>query len=135
MRLLAALGGVTYLLFTLILILNFCYKKITLPFFFLFRTLTIKEENVFDLFEAVHFLQVCNDTLMDKCLSYMIKRLESTLELDITLLSKVNIVNTHSALFMKNWYKMKCSFFHLFRCGIILKCLVQRNSKRLLWNI
>ena len=62
-------------------------KKILL---FLFRTLTIKEENVFELFEAVHFLQVCNDPLMDKCLSYMIKRLESTLELDVKLISKVN---------------------------------------------
>lgn len=55
-------------------------------------SITIRSDNVFELFETINFLQMKSDTdpIRAKLVSYMIKNLESSSKIDASLLVKVN---------------------------------------------
>ena len=54
-------------------------------------SITIREENVFDIFESMHFLQIKSngDPLLNRCVKWMVERLGSSQKLNASLLVKV----------------------------------------------
>ena len=53
--------------------------------------ITIRDDNVFDLFEAFHFLQMRGtDPLMQKCIHFMTCMLESSVNLQSSVVVKVS---------------------------------------------
>ena len=54
-------------------------------------SITIREENVFDIFESMHFLQIKSngDPLLNRCVKWMVERLGSSQKLNASLIVKV----------------------------------------------
>ena len=54
--------------------------------------ITIRKDNIFDLFESLHFLQMqeAGDPLMQSCISYMTNLLQSSVNLPSSLVVKVS---------------------------------------------
>ncbi len=68
-------------------------------------SVTIRDGNVFDLFESFHFLQMKSgeDPLYEKIISFLIKKLESDVTIDAAVLVKVwNVGETYGELRLKN---------------------------------